>query len=102
MTLMPCVRAALIAVTDSASSVPPQSQPPIAQVPRPTRDTFSAVPGISANSILVSPPARCLVLVCVADMVHAPLSGPALSSSHRKLQPCVAAISRHLQLLEGA
>jgi hypothetical protein len=54
MTLMPCSSAARIVEIDSASSVPPHIQPPMAQVPIATRDTLSDVPGISARSMLIS------------------------------------------------
>src|SRR5580658_6651780 len=37
----------------SAVSVPPHIQPPIAQVPRPTRDILDDVPGTSAYSMPV-------------------------------------------------
>jgi hypothetical protein len=36
---------------DCASSVPPHIQPPMAQVPRATRDTFNEVSAMAANSI---------------------------------------------------
>src|SRR5438270_2598077 len=42
--------------TDCRSSVPPHIQPPIAQVPRPTRDTVISVFVIFANSMLISFP----------------------------------------------
>src|ERR1700758_5108348 len=48
---MPRPTAARIVLTDSPSSVPPRIQPPIAQVPRPMRDTISEVSGIVPNSI---------------------------------------------------
>ena len=51
MTLMPCASAALMVAIDSASSVPPHIQPPIAQVPSVMRETLSPVPGMSANSM---------------------------------------------------
>jgi hypothetical protein len=35
---------------DTASSVPPHIQPPIAHVPRPIRDTVSGLPGIGMVS----------------------------------------------------
>jgi hypothetical protein len=43
--------AALIVLIDSASSVPPHIHPPIAQVPRPTRDTVSEVPAMAADLV---------------------------------------------------
>src|SRR6516162_2879041 len=54
---MPRSTAAWIVVIDPSSSVPPHIQPPIAQVPRPTRETLSEVSGIVANSMscLLSP-----------------------------------------------
>ena len=51
MTLMPCSSAARIVAIDSASSVPPHIQPPIAQVPMATRDTLRDVPGMSAPGV---------------------------------------------------
>jgi len=50
--LMPCSNADRMVATDSASSVPPHIQPPMAQVPIATGDTLSEVPGISLNSKL--------------------------------------------------
>lgn len=38
---------------DSWSSVPPHIQPPMAQVPKPILETFSDVPGIKTNSMLL-------------------------------------------------
>src|SRR6516165_5974059 len=55
MRLMPCSTAARIVAMDSASSVPPHIQPPMAQVPRATRDTSSDVPTMAARSISISP-----------------------------------------------
>jgi hypothetical protein len=40
-----------MAAMDSASSVPPHIQPPIAQVPMATGDTLSDVPAIGLGSI---------------------------------------------------
>ena len=39
---------------DSASSVPPHIQPPIAQVPIATGDTLSDVPGMSVSFMFIS------------------------------------------------
>src|SRR3954468_10666896 len=47
---MPCSIAARVVAMDCASSVPPHIQPPIAQVPSVTRDTWSDVPGMPACS----------------------------------------------------
>jgi hypothetical protein len=55
MRLMPCSTAARIVAIDSASSVPPHIQPPIAQVPSATRDISSDVPAMAARSIAISP-----------------------------------------------
>src|SRR5215467_9399069 len=55
MRLMPCSTAARIVAMDSASSVPPHIQPPMAQVPRATRDTSSDLPTMAARSISISP-----------------------------------------------
>src|SRR6266436_8690193 len=55
MRLMPCSTAARIVAMDSASSVPPHIQPPMAQVPKATRDTSSDVPTMAARSISISP-----------------------------------------------
>jgi hypothetical protein len=54
MRLMPCSTAARIVAIDSASSVPPHIQPPMAQVPIATRETSSVVPGMRAYSIMAS------------------------------------------------
>ncbi len=54
MSVMPWSTAAWIVPTDSASSVPPHIQPPIAQVPRATRDTSSDVPEMVASSMAIS------------------------------------------------
>jgi hypothetical protein len=53
ITLMPCSTAARIVAIDSASSVPPHIQPPMAQVPMATRDSSSDVPGMPVSSISV-------------------------------------------------
>src|SRR5437879_11746407 len=54
MTLMPCSTAARIVAMDCVSSVPPHIQPPMAQVPRATRDTSSDVPGTAERSMSIS------------------------------------------------
>src|SRR5258705_10538709 len=51
MRLTPWSSAARMVETDSLSSVPPHIHPPMAQVPRATREIWIAVPGIPANSV---------------------------------------------------
>ncbi len=52
MRLIPISNAARIVATDSSESVPPHIQPPIAQVPSPTRDARIGVPEIPTDSRL--------------------------------------------------
>src|ERR1700752_4173525 len=60
---MPCSKAARIVAMDSASSVPPHIQPPIAHVPIATGDTLIDVPGMLVNSILVLRASACSVMI---------------------------------------
>jgi hypothetical protein len=73
MTLMPWSNAARMVATDSASSVPPTSSPN-GQVPIAMRETFSDVPGISANAcdsqeISLDEPSSCSLLRCLGCVV---------------------------------
>src|SRR5215471_7684524 len=96
MRLMPCSIAARIVAMDSASSVPPHIQPPMAQVPRATRDTSSDVPTMAARSISISPvsvsPAMALLLLLRGLFASEPSV-----AQHRCCATCVAGLSvRHL------
>src|SRR5258706_7566725 len=54
MRVMPRSRAARIVQMDSITSLPPHSQPPIAQVPSAMREISTPLPGMAANSMLRS------------------------------------------------
>src|SRR2546426_10962344 len=102
MRLIPRSIAARIVAMDSDSSVPPHIQPPMAQVPRATRDTSSDVPIMAARSISISPVSvsRAMTLLLLLRGLRRLSACSRASPQSRRIDAahtCVAGLSvRHL------